>query len=287
MVENQEIKKYINSIDFNNISIKFCKEFDRKSDTWNLTSHSHEYIEIMFLLNASITINTPYHSINSMTHDIIVHPVNVKHLEFMNDFPNNVTTQRIICIWVDAKSAYPLNDSFKLYDKDGAVFWLLKQICKEHKSKTPESEMIEKSYITAVFYHFIKCLKNEKNTSENIVDTIVNFINNNYSYDLSLNQMSQLVNITPSYLCRLFKQKINCTPIEYLKKVRIEAAKKILSTASAPCYLEDVISQIGYKDSRYFSKVFKSVTDLSPTEFRKIKYSEKNLAQKFAQNEIK
>ena len=95
------------------------------------------------------------------------------------------------------------------------------------------------------------------------------FISKNYEKDLSVADISSAVGICPSLLFRIFKTNEKCTPIEYLRQIRIEKAKSLLSSKST-----DSIGQIGnacgFADTSYFCKVFKDETGISPNQFREL-----------------
>lgn len=64
-----------------------------------------------------------------------------------------------------------------------------------------------------------------------------------------------------------FKEVTGMTPLGYITRIRINAAKELLSNSSFS--ISEISSLIGYQDSLYFSRVFKKETELSPTEYRK------------------
>jgi transcriptional regulator GlxA family with amidase domain len=66
---------------------------------------------------------------------------------------------------------------------------------------------------------------------------------------------------------RRFKAATGNTPIEYMQRARIESAKHVLESGSEP--VDSVASRIGYEDVGSFRAVFKRVTGVSPTEYRK------------------
>lgn len=97
-----------------------------------------------------------------------------------------------------------------------------------------------------------------------------NYIEQNYSSDLSIEEVSTFVNMGTRNFIRRFKAATNNTPLEYLQRVRIEAAKKALEDKD--WQLDEVMSVAGYKDIKTFRMIFKRMTGLSPNDYRK-KYS--------------
>ncbi len=93
------------------------------------------------------------------------------------------------------------------------------------------------------------------------------YIEQNYSTNISIGQVSALTNTSMRNFIRRFKAATNNTPIEYLQRVRIEAAKKALEDKNLP--LNEVVNITGYEDIKTFRMVFKKMTGLSPSDYRK------------------
>lgn len=97
-----------------------------------------------------------------------------------------------------------------------------------------------------------------------------NYIEQHYATDLSIDQVSSLCSTGKRNFIRRFKAATNNTPIEYLQRVRVEAAKKILENEDCP--LGEIMDRCGYEDIKTFRVIFKRLTGLAPRDYRK-KYS--------------
>jgi len=93
------------------------------------------------------------------------------------------------------------------------------------------------------------------------------YIEQNYSTNISIDQVSALTNTGKRNFIRRFKAATNNTPIEYLQRVRIEAAKKALEDKNLP--LNELLNITGYEDIKTLRMVFKKMTGLSPRDYRK------------------
>lgn len=116
-----------------------------------------------------------------------------------------------------------------------------------------------------IFIDTVYETRNIKNAK--IVGESLNYIHQNFHLNLSLENVAQQVYISPYYLSHLFKEELGITFVEYLTKVRIEEAKKLLKTTSLS--IVAIASEVGYEDASYFSKVFKKNMGISPNQFRK------------------
>lgn len=110
----------------------------------------------------------------------------------------------------------------------------------------------------------------QRQHNDNEILTSQNYIEKNYSANISIDEVSALVNMGNRNFIRRFKAATNNTPIEYLQRVRIEAAKKALEDKD--WQLDEVMNAAGYKDIKTFRMIFKRTTGLSPNDYRK-KYS--------------
>ena len=100
-----------------------------------------------------------------------------------------------------------------------------------------------------------------------IIEKARDYIGQNYmTEDISLNLVAASVNISPSYFSSLFSQEVGLTFVEYLTGVRMEKAKELLMCSDKRT--SDIGYEVGYKDSHYFSYIFKKTQGCSPKEFR-------------------
>ena len=93
------------------------------------------------------------------------------------------------------------------------------------------------------------------------------FIDDNYKHDdMSLNMVAAQVNISPSYFSTIFSNEMGQTFVEYLTHVRLEKARELLMCSNMRT--AEIGYEVGYKDSHYFSYIFKKVVGCSPKEYR-------------------
>ena len=107
-----------------------------------------------------------------------------------------------------------------------------------------------------------------KNQSETAVRAI-KYIDENYTrYDLSLDLVAQELQITAAYLCRLIKQQTGMNYKEYLTRMRMEEAKKLLRNKNAN--IADVCEKAGYTNVSHFIKTFQKYEGTTPAKYRDI-----------------
>lgn len=107
--------------------------------------------------------------------------------------------------------------------------------------------------------------KKEESTVD-VVKKAQLYIEQNYSKDIVLDEVSRYLQISPYYFSKLFKKRTGKNFIEYLTSVRIEKAKELLRNSSKS--MKEICMEVGYSDANYFSRTFKKNVGLSPTEYK-------------------
>jgi two-component system, response regulator YesN len=115
---------------------------------------------------------------------------------------------------------------------------------------------------------FVANSKGDKiNVSIKIAQHIIEYMQTNVYKNLNLQDIAERFEISPSYICRLFKVYYNDTPIGYYNKLKIGEAKRLLSDYQ-DMRVKDVADMLGFSDQYYFSKVFKQQYGLNPIGFK-------------------
>ncbi|MFJ8354708.1 helix-turn-helix domain-containing protein [Bacillus paramycoides] len=100
----------------------------------------------------------------------------------------------------------------------------------------------------------------------NAVTTCMNYISKNVYDGISLNELANHLDITPTYLSKLFKKEVGIPLSEYIQGERVEEAKKLLTLTTYP--LSDICTWLNFNDQSYFIKVFKKSTNMTPRQYR-------------------
>lgn len=100
-----------------------------------------------------------------------------------------------------------------------------------------------------------------------IIEAARKYIQMNYMSDeISLGSVASSVGMSASYFSSLFSQETNQTFVEYLTGIRMDKAKELLMCSNKKS--SEIGFEVGYKDSHYFSHIFKKTQGCSPKEYR-------------------
>ena len=100
----------------------------------------------------------------------------------------------------------------------------------------------------------------------NLIGIAKEYIHQNYSKDISLDDVSRSINISPYYFSKIFKEETGEGFVEYLTRIRMERAKELLTTTEYS--MKQICSMVGYADPNYFSRSFKKNVGVTPTEYK-------------------
>lgn len=97
---------------------------------------------------------------------------------------------------------------------------------------------------------------------------IMAYIESHYEGEITLQQLSKIAFLSPNHLCKVFKEATGRTISEYVQKIRLENACRLLSETSKT--IPAIAAEIGYKDESYLRKLFKKEKGVTPSQYRSI-----------------
>ena len=108
--------------------------------------------------------------------------------------------------------------------------------------------------------------RGQRNHVDTGIQEVQNFIEKNYFDRITIDSLASLINTGRRTFERRFKEATNNTPIAYIQRVRIEAAKKFFEASRKN--VSEIMFDVGYTDTKAFREIFKKITGLTPIEYR-------------------
>jgi len=141
---------------------------------------------------------------------------------------------------------------FLFDDKWKAIRYLLLNEADNKKSSSSINDLF------LYCYHFI---------ADGSIPDSIKYINEHFTEDIDLKKLADIEHYNISYYSEWFKNKMNVSPVEYIQNLRVKKAKELLLNTNLTILQ---ISQIvGYEHNSSFTRVFKYLEKISPTEFRR------------------
>lgn len=107
-----------------------------------------------------------------------------------------------------------------------------------------------------------------KNPQIHYVERAMQYIAEQYSYPITVEDVAVYTGVSRSYLFRLFREKMKQSPKEYLLEYRIRQACQLLNQTDLP--VRSIAHSVGFEDNLYFSKVFRKYKSCTPSEYRSL-----------------
>ncbi len=161
-------------------------------------------------------------------------------------------------------TVFHVEDEAKYYNLFDTIF-------NAYLNPVPGSEMLMKASILNILYQLYQDSCNPVNTVHRspygkAINHTLNYIHEHFDQKLSLKQISEVAELSPNYLHKIFTEIMKITPNEYITKVRLKMAKDLLLRTNLPIY--NIADQCGFNNVSYFSFLFKKSFHVTPVDFR-------------------
>ncbi|WP_313560109.1 AraC family transcriptional regulator [Ruminiclostridium cellobioparum] len=189
----------------------------------------------------------------------------ITFLSVVFDYVNVVLCDGIYSIAGDTAiiTFQPVQQLINLYQVEAAF----EKLVLTWKAKGPGYEFISKTLLQELF---ITIFQNRYNHSSNYSDSlkvekIIQYMCENIHRKIQLAELSELVQISIFHLSKIFREKTGYSVIEYFNKIKIDQAKVLLIEGDKK--VKEIAYLLGFSDEFYFSRIFKKVEGISPSEY--------------------
>lgn len=272
------------------LSLKFSgnKEPDARTGiiaTW----HVHDDIEILAGHSGNLEISLTNTKVDLGPGDLIVINRRVPHATsktepFTNTFMLQFRIEKLRRIDFENINRYlslilATNEKeyVYLYRDDPLakeLYRLIDAMYEEYTHQEAEYGMILEGYMSIILgtlyrYRILSNIEQSYNKEDiRKIWPTIEYIDKNYSKELTLDKLAATLNVSCEYFCRIFKKATGITPTEYINYVRILRAENLLTSTHAPVL--EISMEVGFTSVSYFNRVFKKKTGSTPTVYRKI-----------------
>lgn len=194
--------------------------------------------------------------------------------EFLSGTPDNLSAQKYIFPFVEGKG--PFSYLFKSDTPwEQECLNILFELNKESLNENYGYELFLQSKI---LYLLLLMLRNlpEKVDSDaldlsiknSVVRNMISYIRNHYTCKISLDELTEISNLSRSSCNRLFHKTVGCTPFEYLTDYRLKRSIHLLRESEKS--ITEIAYMCGFSDTSYYCKVFRNKNGISPAKFRSL-----------------
>lgn len=253
----------------------------------NISPHWHEEMELLYFTKGSALCKCNNQSFEVHPGDLIVVNCNELHsgVNLTEDvyyyciiLDPHILSSRVIDL-CDSKYINPIIDNTILFKNhivnDPSIQGFIENINKEYTERKVGFELAIKSYLYGLFVllmreHVETVLTDSqvKQRMKNIkrFNTILEYIEENFRRDLTLEAISETAHMSKYHFCRMFKQMTGHTVSHYINSLRIQEADDLLMTSDMS--ISEIAFQVGFHDTSYFSRIYKKFKEASPSDRR-------------------
>lgn len=251
------------------ISVNHCS-YDAN---WHSMMHSHDFMEVFYCLEGEGHMQTNFGIQPIQKNDLIILNPYVEHTEH-SSLHNPL--QYVVIGLRGPELVFPEmmveNDLFLFKDKNLHYHKIIQLITDQiYHENEYTSQLIDYLANTLILMmsHQARSLLSERRKSplSASVSLAKNYIDNNYSKNITLEQLEDRSHISKFHLSHLFKEELGVSPINYLNEVRFNRAIELLENTNFS--IIQISDNTGFNSNHYFSRKFKERYNLSPKEYRK------------------
>lgn len=232
------------------------------SKTFDVRWHSHDSWELVYCTSGRGAFRLMSGAIvNYQAGEVVCIPSREIHA--------NSSTEGFTNIHITlADPSFPYRTVFRVSDdKEGSLLSAFTQAKNYYLSDVNRRELVLAALGDLIVSYLVVFRSNEAYSQP--VEQIRTSIRRNYSNpEFALDQVIREMPFHYDYLRKLFKKEVGSSPLEYLTKLRMQAAEKLLTAMWSNEYsISEVAQMCGYEDPLYFSRVFKKHFGCSPTNY--------------------
>lgn len=249
--------------------------------------HWHRQLELLYMLEGQMRVSCNFNTINVGPGDLIVFNSNELHSsQLITDTvlydciifdPSFVESGSVDCCQKNYITPMLENSNYFQNKIDSPeAKKLIRKMVEENTIRQPGFELAIKSMVYSLLAELFRKHLNRIAPTEPAngqlkslkrFHLIFEYIENNYSGEISAEQLAAMININKSYFCRLFKELTKKTLSDYVNQLRITRAEYLLKNTDLN--VTQIAADVGIGDVSYFSRLYKKYRNYSPSQLRK------------------
>lgn len=242
------------------------------SDSSCMPLHWHEHTEIHFMISGTMKMRCGDKILTLHKNDCAIINSNELH-EGLSGI--DCLSFKIILPPSFFEDKYAIFESYFQDDTVADIFTKIINCC-EYSENYDRFELKGNTYllISHLYKHHTERSLSEYNYQvyhEKLgkINTAVKYISTHYADNITTALLAKLVHLSQSHFCHIFKDVFGVSAKDYLISIRIQKASELLRTTDMS--ITDISYNCGFADANYFARAFKSVKNISPSEYRKLK----------------
>ena len=204
---------------------------------------------------------TDYAAVRGMIFDMSIIEANLENFDSEVFYMFYVQSKNKITVF---GTEHPVNPTLKRFMKESYDEYSEKEICYKLPIRANIYQMTallryycgSKNELDRMIYHNVLRLR-----------PVISYIDEHFREKIYIEELSAMINVSPDYFTKMFKESIGKTPIDYINGMRVNSAMALLCTTEMS--MTEIAEAIGFCNPNYFHKIFKQYMMTSPLAYRK------------------
>ena len=229
--------------------------------------HTHSSASFSFVLAGGYLENYGRHAAERTASTIVFHPPQESHaVDFLGG-------ARILSVEIDSQKLADIHEQTAVFDaslshRNEAISHLGHRLHREFYRMDVFSALAIEGLILEILAEASRCrLPAPEKKFPRWLERAKDFLHDNFSESITLETLAEIADVHPVHLARVFRQKHDCTVGEYVRRLRVEFARRQIQATDLP--LSEIALAAGFADQSHLNKTFKSMLNLTPSEYRK------------------
>ncbi|MEN7546887.1 AraC family transcriptional regulator [Rapidithrix thailandica] len=173
--------------------------------------------------------------------------------------------------WSLCERLLELNPNLQLPSIDPKIYQTKEWLSKPNKNQTLSHIFESRAIVEQLLCKFIKPRVNANyyDLMRYNLNPVLLYIQNHLSEPILVHNLAKMIHLSPDHFSRIFKKIVGYSPGDFIIFKRLEKAKLLLLTTDKP--IKNIIEESGFKSLAHFSRLFKSHTLLTPSQYRKMR----------------
>ncbi len=235
-----------------------------------LPFHAHNFSYFCYVLEGDFTENYGRSEHLCRASTLVYHPSGESHADHFH------TAARCFNFQINSKILERVNDSNQMskrntVQKSGELDRLITRLYKEIYTIDEFSVLTAEGLMLEIVAEFLRRSKSEflnESAAPRWLLNVKDFIGEEFANNLTISSIAAVAGVHPTHLAREFRRYFHITIGDFIRRRRIESARRKIIASNAP--LSEIAAESGFFDQSHFTRVFKKATGMTPAHYRSV-----------------
>ena len=253
-----------------------------RQPAFEIPQHSHSQHTLIIgmdnALKAEWSIDGQFRNLQYNKGDVFIVPAGASHQAYWKQESEgillSIEPRSVVNAAIDSVKSDRLEIVPQFATSDSQLSQIAQWLLRELYHQQIGSKLYVESLITMLEVHLLRTYSAIKpviphyqgGLAKYKLDRVISFINGNLERNFKIEDLANVVEMSPYHFARMFKQSSGLTPHQYLVQQRINKAKELLRHTETT--IADIGYLVGYKNASHFAKIFRQQMKVSPTAYR-------------------